>query len=193
VWLRKELASRSKFGQDLAAPAACQRHLSPQPVPSRAIQCLGRAVSQGPRSQPSSGGTCVSVGSTPRGSSACRAAQGMGSSNGGGFMPKKPTAGMADPRRSAQTLFPFYLGKHETAEPQGQAAPCQQLQQRPAPSRTPRDGQPTRTQRCLLLAEPLGAHPAGNPTSPRLAAHRHRLHRSTPAHCCDECLRSQFE
>ena len=52
-------------------------------------------------------------------------------------MPKKPAAGMADPCRSAQTLFPFYLGKHETAEPQGQAAPCQQLQQRPAPSRTP--------------------------------------------------------
>lgn len=31
--LSKELASLSEFGQDLAAPAACQCHLSPQPVP----------------------------------------------------------------------------------------------------------------------------------------------------------------
>lgn len=30
----KKLTSHSKFGQDLAAPAACQRHLSLQPVPS---------------------------------------------------------------------------------------------------------------------------------------------------------------
>lgn len=78
----------------------------------------------------------------------------------GGFMPKKPMAGMAAPPHSSQTLFPFYLGKHETAESWGQAAPCQQLQQCPAPSRTPWDGKLTHT----LLAGPLGAHPAGNPT-----------------------------
>lgn len=34
VQLRKALTSHSKFGQDLAAPAACQCHLSPQPVSS---------------------------------------------------------------------------------------------------------------------------------------------------------------
>lgn len=46
-----------------------------------------------------------------------------------GFMPMKPVAGRTDPHHSAQTLLPFYLGKHETAEPWEQAAPCQQLQQ----------------------------------------------------------------
>lgn len=58
-------------------------------------------------------------------------------------MPKKPTAGLADPYHSAQTLFLFYLGKHETAEPWEQVAPGQQLQQCPAPSRIPWDGKLT--------------------------------------------------
>lgn len=51
MWLRKELASRSKFGQDLAAPAACQHHLSLQPVPSSARPCYiapGEGCEPGP-------------------------------------------------------------------------------------------------------------------------------------------------
>lgn len=82
----------------------------------------------------------------------------------GRFMPKKPTAGMADPCHTAQTLFPFYLGKHETAEPRGRVAPGQQLQQCPAPSRIPWDGKLTDTQHCLLLLTgPLEAHPTEIP------------------------------
>lgn len=118
----------------------------------------------------------------------------------GGFMPKKPTAGMGDPRHSAQTLFPFYLGKHETAGPRGQAAPRQQLQQCPAPSRTPWDGKLTRTQRRLFptgLWEPtlLESPPmSSTATSPHLAAHQHtRTQISVLAYCCDESVRPQFE
>lgn len=94
VRLRKELTSHSKFGQDLAAPAVCQHHLSPQPVPSLSPRALYAWGGLGGRA--SSGGTWLQAGSTPLQQegilshlpgksqlpSACRAAQAVGSRKG---------------------------------------------------------------------------------------------------------------
>lgn len=170
----------------LSVSVTCHRSLSPSSSLPVLYSAWGGLGARAPGSQPSSGQggdtymqwaapLCSERGSSPTQRdkpqlpSTRRAAQGVGSRNRGGFMPKKLTAGTAAPRRSAQTLFPFYLGKHETAEPRGQVAPCQQ--QHPAPSRTPRDRKLTHTQRhlllLLLLPGPLGAHPAGKPTHVR--------------------------
>lgn len=131
LWLRKELTSHSKFGQDLAAPAACQHHLSPQAVPSlspRALYAWGglgaRASSGGhlaaSRQHPSAArGNPLPPARANPSSPLPAELQRVWGAGRGRFIPKKPVAGMADPCHSAQTLFPFYLGKHETAEPRG--------------------------------------------------------------------------
>lgn len=146
VWLRRELASSSKFGQDLAAPAACQHHLSPQPVPLPVPPCY--IVPGPPAASPARGGTCVQARSTfaarrdphthspnPRCPLPMELHRVQGAGTGwGGSCQKKPTARLADPRHSAQTRFPFYfrnMRQLSLGDKRPQAGSCSSAQHLP--------------------------------------------------------------
>lgn len=214
VRLGRELASRSKFGQDLAAPAACQRHLSPQPVPLpvlHAIQCQGPRQPAQPRgvpackqaAPPQREGILTPTRQIPAALCLrCRTGCGEQERGGGGSCQKKPMARLADPRHSAQTHFPFYFGnvrQLSLGDKRPQAGSCSSAQHLPEHPGMENQHTPSAASSSQGRWEPtLLEIPAmwSAATLPHSAAQQHRLaQRSvlehTGAHCRDGCLGSQ--
>lgn len=139
----------------------------------------GGLRARAPAASPARGGHTVHGDAAPRRERGCSptrqdgsqlsstwgAAQGRGSRNGRALCQKKPTAGLADPRPSAQTRLPFYLGTRDSCT--GTSGPVPAAAAVPSTFQKALGGKhPALPPPCRALGNPncWKSHPDGNPT-----------------------------